>query len=73
MRSLRLYGWQRGIAAPVSKTRQFSRLAYGLIVTFSDGTTTAYVAEELLEIRPHAGTTPKTPGSQSGPVECTLC
>ena len=25
----------------------------GLIVTFSDGTTSAYVAEELLELRPH--------------------
>lgn len=25
----------------------------GLIVTFSDGTTGAYVAEELLELRPH--------------------
>jgi hypothetical protein len=27
--------------------------ADGLIVTFSDGTTDAYVAEELLELRPH--------------------
>jgi hypothetical protein len=27
--------------------------AYGLIVTFSDGTTGAYVIEELLELRPH--------------------
>ncbi|MGB0073270.1 MAG: hypothetical protein WBA18_01530 [Terracidiphilus sp.] len=26
---------------------------YGLIVTFSDGTTGAYVAEELLELRPY--------------------
>jgi hypothetical protein len=25
----------------------------GLIVTFSDGTTAGYVAEELLELRPH--------------------
>jgi hypothetical protein len=25
----------------------------GLIVTFSDGTTGAYVVEELLELRPH--------------------
>jgi hypothetical protein len=25
----------------------------GMIVTFSDGTTGAYVAEELLELRPH--------------------
>ena len=25
----------------------------GLIVTFSDGTTTAYVTEELLALRPH--------------------
>jgi hypothetical protein len=25
----------------------------GLILTFSDGTTGAYVAEELLELRPH--------------------
>ena len=25
----------------------------GLFVTFSDGTITAYVAEELLELRPH--------------------
>jgi hypothetical protein len=27
--------------------------ADGLIVTFSDGTTDAYVAEELLELRPY--------------------
>jgi hypothetical protein len=25
----------------------------GLIVTFSDGTSAGYVAEELLELRPH--------------------
>ena len=25
----------------------------GIIVTFSDGTTAAYVVEELLELRPH--------------------
>jgi hypothetical protein len=25
----------------------------GLIVTFSDGTTAGYVAEELLDLRPH--------------------
>jgi hypothetical protein len=29
----------------------------GLIVTFSDGTTAAYVVEELLELRPHREST----------------
>lgn len=40
----------------------------GLIVTFSDGTSAAYVAEELLELRPDRESNPDTPGSQGGPV-----
>jgi hypothetical protein len=32
----------------------------GLIVTFSDGTSDAYVAEELLELRPHRQPTKAT-------------
>ncbi len=33
----------------------------GLIVTFSDGTTGAYVAEELLELRPYRERTKTKP------------
>jgi hypothetical protein len=33
----------------------------GLIVTFSDGTTGAYVVEELLELRPHREPTSALP------------
>jgi hypothetical protein len=32
----------------------------GLIVTFSDGTTAAYVVEELLELRPGREPVPRT-------------
>jgi hypothetical protein len=35
----------------------------GVIMTFSDGTTAAYVVEELLELRPHREKTLKTPRS----------
>jgi hypothetical protein len=33
----------------------------GLIVTFSDGTIAGYVAEELLELRPHREPVNRTP------------
>jgi DUF971 family protein len=38
---------------------------YGILVTFSDGTTAGYIAEELLELRPsreHVRPTPKDVG-----------
>lgn len=34
----------------------------GIIVTFSDGTITGYVVEELLELRPHREPIPKCGG-----------
>jgi hypothetical protein len=34
----------------------------GIIVTFSDGTITGYVVEELLELRPHREPIPKCDG-----------
>jgi len=33
----------------------------GLVVTFSDGTTAAYVVEELLQLRPYRETLPNPP------------
>jgi hypothetical protein len=43
----------KGIRKPSSRSSQsLSQIVDGLIVTFSDRTTAAYVAEELLELRP---------------------
>ena len=44
----------------------------GVIVTFSDGTTRAYVVEELLESRPFQEPTAKSPRSPSNRVDCIL-
>lgn len=38
----------------------------GVIATFSDGTTAGYLAEELLELRPHREPI-EVPGAQSAP------
>jgi hypothetical protein len=37
----------------------------GLLVTFSDGTIAGYVAEELLELRPHREFTSASTGSKA--------
>jgi hypothetical protein len=43
----------------------------GLIVTFSDGTTDGYVAEELLELRPFRE--PVNPDSDGAPNRLNTC
>ncbi len=40
----------------------------GLIVTFSDGTTAGYVAEELLELRPYRESVEHSKGSSANPT-----
>jgi hypothetical protein len=45
---------------------------YGLVVSLSDNTTTAYVIEELLELRPNREPTPLQRRAVVTPIKATL-
>jgi hypothetical protein len=47
-----------GMASPITIQSVNLEEDYGIIVTFSDGTTAAYTVEELLELRPYRGQNP---------------